>query len=524
VDGDRFAALRCRRRPRNARYDRRIKAKPLTPGESRRGARRRVQASPLDAAAYAGLTACALFSSSIAGGTIDGGRGGWFIASVAAVTAALVISGVAAWNRSGRSLRLLAISPFSLAAGTWAVLFVVRPLELYVAPHHAALSLAQLGFDLADLTKTVALAGLGCAAWGIGYLFAFGHTTAGSRVRAGTKPLVRSWKRAAIALAIGSALVGALFLRQGGLTALIHSPASIRVNQGASFYGFVGIWLLQATALCALVDLLRRPSRRAKAVFVVALLLTVGASFALQLRSLAAFAVLAGIVAFMRLRVPTRRQVAVAVAVLAIGAVALAALQQVRAYTTNASTREAIARTVDTPIWAMYVSDLSTFDNFLAFEQLVPESIAYLDGSSIAEIPAALVPRSLWPDKPLGIEFTVSAYLYPGVYVAVPISLHGELYWNGGWPLVALGLFVMGLIMGAYGRAALHATGVRSLVVYAVTFPFVHAFLRSALATMTGNIVLALVGTTLALMIVSDWRPWERMRCRHILRRRVAAA
>jgi hypothetical protein len=467
-----------------------------------------------------------LFSSSIASGMIDGGRGGWFVASVAAVTAALGLTGVAAWNRSGRSLHRLATSPFSLAATTWAVLFVFRPLELYFAPHHAAVSVAQLGFDLADLTKTVALAGLGCATWGIGYLLAFGHTTPGIRVRAGKQSLVRSWKRAAIALALGSALVGALFLRQGGLSALIHSPASIRVNQGASFYGFVGIWLLQATALCALVDLLRRPSRRAKAVFVAALLLTVGASFALQLRSLVAFTTLAGIVAFMRLRVPTRRQFAVAVAVLAIGAAALAALQQVRAYTTNASTREAIARTVDTPIWAMYVSDLSTFDNFLAFEQLVPHSITYLDGRSIAEIPAALVPRSAWPDKPLGIEFAVSAYLYPGVYVAVPISLHGELYWNGGWPLVAVGLFVMGVIMGAYGGAGLQATGRRSLVVYCVTFPFVHAFLRSALATMTGNLVLALIGTTLALIIVSDWRPWERLRYRHIAvnRRRVAEA
>ncbi len=387
------------------------------------------------------------------------------------------------------------ITPFPFAAATWLVLFVLRPVELYFAPDHAALALSELGFTLGDLTRTTALAGLGCATWCAGYLVALGPTRA---TLPAARPLSVSGRGAAVALAFGTLCWGLLFQRQGGLSALVHSPASIRINEGASFYGFVGVWIVEGVTLAGLAAMLQKPDRTARRIFFAGAALSIAASLCLQLRSLAALGVLAAVAVVLALRVPSRRTVVVASVGLVLAVLALGITQQLRAYTATVSTREAITLTAKTPPWAMYVSDLSTFDNFVAMQGLVPDSITYLDGQTIAEIPLAFLPRALWPDKPLGIDFRTSSYLYPGIFVGVPISLQGELYWNAGVPLVAVGALVLGLALGLVARLGL---GVRSVavgfLVYAITLAFVHGLVTRGLAVSLENLAFAVVGVAL---------------------------
>jgi len=451
-------------------------------------------------AALVVLLGCGGLSALIAARILEPESLLWFSASVACVGVALLTTGLAVYERSRRSLATVLVSPFAIAAATWLVLFVYRPLELYVAPHHAALSLAQFGFRLEDLTRTVALGGLGCSACCGGYLLALGRGRAVRPSRAAPRPIALSGLGASAVLAAGTVLWLLLFFRQGGFGALVHSPASLRVDQRSSFWAFVGIWLVQGTTLCAFVATLRGRGRTARRVLIAGVALTLLAALATEIRALPALAAVAAAILYVGFRPLGRRQVVVG-AVLALGGVlALGVAQQVRAYSVTVDLPEAIRLTANTPMSAMYVSDLSTFDNFVAMQGLVPASVSYLDGRSLAEIPQALVPRSAWPGKPAGLDVEVASYLYPGVPVAVPISLQGELYWNAGLPLVALGAFAVGAALGAIARFGLRAVpGSGLFLVYAVTVPFTHAFLTRGLATMLQNLVFALAGVGIAI-------------------------
>jgi len=470
------------------------------------------------------LAACAAAAALLAGEELSV-RNGSFPASLATVVVALLATGFGVYRRTGASVWLLTISPFAIAAVTWSVLFVLRPVELYFFPDHAALALGQLGYDVAALTRTVALASLGCSAWCAGYLIALGRQET-AEARTADSPR-GSWIVAGFALALGTALWVALFLRQGGIGALVHSLVSVRTGQGSSFYGFVGVWIVQGTALYALALLLsgrRRGARGLRCLFCAAVALAALAAVALQLRGLALFGALSALTISLRLRPPSRRTIAVAASLALIAVLGLAFAQQTRAYTSRMPASEAVHTAVRTPLWALYASDLSTYDDFVAIRELVPGSIPSLNGATLREVPQALVPRSLWPDKPVGVDSRVASYLYPGVPVAVPISIQGELYWNGGLLAVAVGSLILGAAFGRLGRFGLRARpGSPSFVLYAVAFPFTHAFLTRGLATMTENLLFALAGVSFAILALSFRpQPLSALRGARLLRNRVS--
>jgi len=457
----------------------------------------------------AGVAAAGVVSALLATGRIPQGSSAAFALAVGSVLVGVVATGVAAYRRAARSPRLLGISPFAIAAATWLVLFVVRPVELYFAPDHSAISLGELGFAVSDLTRSVAIAGVGIAAWGAGYLVGFGTLPPrAAETTRGARPNPLSTRGSSVALAIGTLLWVPLFLRQGGVGALIHSPASIRNDQTSSFYAFVGLWMINGVGLYALARILRTPTRQAKRVLVASAVLAVAAAACLQVRGALGFTVLAGVAIYLEARRPTRRQLAFGIATAVAAGGLLLMMAQFRAYSTTASTRDALTLLAKTPPSAYVVSDLSTFDNFVAVQELVPGSIDYLHGESFEWIPELLVPRSLWPAKPLGLDFLISAYVYPGVFVGTPISLQGELYWNGGVWVVAVGALVVGLLMGLLGRWGLgHARGRVGFILYAVMLIYTHAYLTRSLGTMTSGLVLALIGISIAVAAASRWSP-----------------
>lgn len=428
-----------------------------------------------------------------------------FIAAIVAVSAITVTTAVAAYVLAGRSLGRTATTPFALAAATWIVLFVVRPLELYVWPDHAATSIAQMGFGLGDLTRGVALAGVGCAAFCVAYLLVL-RRSRGTELQTPSRAFPVSGRRASVALAFGTLLWMLLFLRQGGVSTLISSPAAIRVNQGGSSYAFIGVWIVQGTALYALASVLTGGGRTAKRVLWASVGLACLAAAALQLRGLVAVAVLAAGTIYLLLRGVTRRAAAIVLAAVVVGGVGFVAAQQVRAYSTVVSGEEAIRLTTRTPLHLMLISDLSTYENLVAIDMLVPESIGYLNGETLIAIPQALVPRAIWPDKPESVDVRVGSYLYPGVGVGIPITMQGELFWNGGLLVVLLGAFAIGAAFGALARVGLQVRVGAALILYAAVFPFTHAALTRSLASATQNILFVILGVGFAILVIDRRR------------------
>jgi hypothetical protein len=170
-----------------------------------------------------------------------------------------------------------------------------------------------------------------------------------------------------------------------------------------------------------------------------------------------------------------RRHLTLGIAVVLLVVLGLGFAQQVRVYTSTMPTTDAIHAAKRTPLWADFVSDLATYDHFAAMRELVPGSIASLHGKTV--------------------DARVASYLYPGASAEVPISMQGELYWNGGLSAVVVGGFVLGLAFGVLARFGLGARpGSPAFVLYIVALPFTHAFLTRGFAPTTESIVFAGVG------------------------------
>jgi hypothetical protein len=84
----------------------------------------------------------------------------------------------------------------------------------------------------------------------------------------------------------------------------------------------------------------------------------------------------------------------------------------------------------------------------------------YLGGETLALLPAALIPRALWPNKPSvtqGAWFTFylgSAASPDAATTSIGMTATGELYWNFGVFGVVIGMFLIGLAIGTLWRLA----------------------------------------------------------------------
>ncbi len=448
------------------------------------------------AAALAGSGTLAVL---LATGTLDPGRTLWFWTLVASLAVATLLTLVEARRRT--SALAVAFSPLSLAAITWLALFVVRPIELHLSPRHATEGVAQFGFNLADLSQTAALAAIGCVCCAGAYLLGLGFP---QRFGGEEPKLSIASRRAVMLLVVGTALWFVLFLRAGGFHAFVSSPVSIRAHERSSFYAFIGVWLVQGTALVAFVAFLARRTREAGTLLAAAIVLSALAAVGLQLRSLFGYAVLAGFGLYFSSRTIRRRRLVSVAVVGVVGILLMALAQQVRGYTHFVSTREAIRLTAKTPFLSLFDNDLGTFDNFVAINKLVPGSVSYLDGRTLIDIPLSVIPRAIWHDKPLGIDSEAASYLYPGTPAGAPLSMQGELYWNGGILAIVLGSAVVGFLLGLFARFCVRSTpGSRLAVLYFALWPFTYALLTRSLAVMTENVVFALAGVVVVLLVVA---------------------
>jgi oligosaccharide repeat unit polymerase len=428
--------------------------------------------------------------------------GGTSLAVLAAMICLLVLTIAIVAVAAGRLIsgwRWLLASPVAIAAATWLPLFALRPIELYFYPGEAITPMIQLGYDTGDLSRTVAIAGVGCATWSIGFIAVLASVRSrGARVPS-LEPLQLRRRSPWIVIALGAMLAGALFMRQGGPSALLHSAGSLHTNQGSGFYGQLGIWMLVGTALYAFATLLQHPSnaREAKRVLAVSAPLAIASTLALGSRGFIAFGLLAAGVIFLRMRAPSARAVAITISIAVLIAGLLEVVAIVRTNAASADLTTSIERTVETPVPAFQTADLSVFDDFVAMQTVVPSSISRLNGSSLLQIPAALAPRALWPGKPEPLDNMVTAYLYPGQVAGTPITMQGELFWNFGLAGVAIGSLLIGALMG-WSVALLFRRDVLSLMLYAVLYVSVFALLTRALGTMTANTFIALVGMGIA--------------------------
>ncbi len=93
---------------------------------------------------------------------------------------------------------------------------------------------------------------------------------------------------------------------------------------------------------------------------------------------------------------------------------------------------------------------------------MVPDKLPFEMGGTYEDVPTVLVPRLLYPDKPLSSLHTRSRWLVKlgiqswerAMTTAVAIPAPAEAYWNFGWAGVVVVPIVLGLMVGAMLRLA----------------------------------------------------------------------
>ena len=95
--------------------------------------------------------------------------------------------------------------------------------------------------------------------------------------------------------------------------------------------------------------------------------------------------------------------------------------------------------------------------------QRTPAEIGFESSVQLVTTPfSALVPRAVWPGKPIldsGYEFSQAYYEVPAtVYTSSAVTPVGDLYLHGGWIPVIVGMFLLGCgvrlfndVMDVYG-------------------------------------------------------------------------
>ena len=109
------------------------------------------------------------------------------------------------------------------------------------------------------------------------------------------------------------------------------------------------------------------------------------------------------------------------------------------------------------------LSRIREIDSPAIIMQRTPAEIGFVSPVQLATAPiAALVPRAVWPGKPIldpGYEFSRAYYELPTtVYTSSAITPVGDLYLHGGWIPVIVGMFLLGCgvrlfddVMDVYG-------------------------------------------------------------------------
>lgn len=141
-------------------------------------------------------------------------------------------------------------------------------------------------------------------------------------------------------------------------------------------------------------------------------------------------------------------------------------------------------------------------------------------GKSLVDFWAVMIPRVLWPEKPIitrfGVELNTQYYFYPGGGIQTSSSIaptySGEAYWNYGVSGVVLASILLGLGIGWFTRCWQSAMVGSDPVFFLIAYPvaiwvsFVESWL---VATYLGEFIIFVVILLSARAFFALWRSGE---------------
>ena len=83
------------------------------------------------------------------------------------------------------------------------------------------------------------------------------------------------------------------------------------------------------------------------------------------------------------------------------------------------------------------------------------KDVSFQNGSTLLYLIYSFIPRAIWAGKPptsTGQLFNNEFSISESPLTFVPTTFIGEFYWNFGFPAVVVGMFLVGMSLGAIGR------------------------------------------------------------------------
>ncbi len=151
-----------------------------------------------------------------------------------------------------------------------------------------------------------------------------------------------------------------------------------------------------------------------------------------------------------------------------------------------------------------FMREFSQFDWFVIVLDISPSIIPYQYGSTFMDFFAQFVPRLVWRDKPLPIEYVVTQRV-TGVESGSPFTIIGELYLNFLWPGVVMGMLLFGVLMrSVYDYLQRNPRNLSVIIIFGYIYANLLQLYTRSFAPMMFFIVIFLVPAGFALLFVRD--------------------
>lgn len=372
------------------------------------------------------------------------------------------------------------------------IMFIGRPLA-----DLATGRTTHLGYDITttfDQAMVVVLVGI--VAFQLGYLSPFASLFA-RRLPSPTRfrPNLAS-QSAWIFFLLGGLLFG-LFLAKGGglglLLILLRGRGSgnnvIFLNSTGYFYNGITVWMASALIFFALATVYKR---RKYYMFFMAMTLPILIFYGARGTRSQMLPLILAVPIFWYLcrgRRPSARTLLIAAVV---GIVLVGWLREIRTAATGSrgDAGAVLIKAFSSPLKQfceiLNGADDEMFDSIANELLVVPDKIGYKPEGIFTEVFVRMVPRPLWPDKPLGLNDTLVNTLWPKHYAlsraSAAFSVLGPFYFDGGYVGVSLGMFMIGIVLsGIWKWFHYYSENLNAILIYSMGLPFVVILMRGTI-------------------------------------------
>lgn len=407
--------------------------------------------------------------------------------------------------------------PLVMANVALGVMFIGRPLV-----DLATGRTLHLGYPIMPtFDQALAVALVGAATFQIGYHFGPARNWAHRWRAPGQFKPRQAFVAACVFFALGGALFAVFLARGGGVALLLlllrgRLPAdnAIYVSSTGYLYNGILMWSASALILFALAVVMRL-RRHYLSFALVALPLVVFYGTRGTRSQLLPLVLAVPVFWFLwQRRRPSWRALAVAAV---IGIALIGWQREIRSASATARETPAAALVDAFASPGVQIADTlngaddEMFDSLANELLVVPSKLHYRPFGSIADLGIRAIPRPLWPGKPLEINNAVVVALWPAHYAAsrgsTAFSILGPFYGDSGFIGVAIGMFLIGVFLGAAWQWYLrHRGNVLAMMTYSMGLPFVVILMRGTLPGTLSRMLFIVAPLVVLMALAHRWQ------------------